>query len=245
MICLDAKEQAISIKRLAVALLSAAPALVVPAHAQTPSFDGGDEVTLSDAGAGTGIRAPARFEGTFTQIRQGAAAGDTRNGFSANADHEITGKLVWTPDERPAHPKTFGDVDSRFYLPTDGELTVNVKIEARSQAGTCMRETSKTFAVRQLPPAAFQNLYLEVAADGRYKMRLGMINYFLPVEAVQRCTFKAHSDARDAVPVNDVGVVIGPQEGMMTDNAIAGTTEQPVVYGVHSYSGQWDFKRVN
>jgi hypothetical protein len=259
----EAKEVAMSLQRLAVILLSAAPVLVVPARAQTPSFQDGDAVT-TDLSARTSPSAkaekhaeggevtprtetssPARFEGTFTQTRQPAAAGNTRFASSANTDHEITGRLVWTPDEHPGHPKTFGDVDSRFYVPTDGELTVNVKLETRSQAGTCTRDGSKTFAVRALPRAALQNLYLEVAADGRYKIRLGMISYFLPVEAVQHCTFKVQSEARAAAPVNDVGVVIGPQQGSMTDDTLVGATEQPVVYGVHSYSGRWEFKGVD
>jgi len=250
-----------SLNRFAVVLLGAAPVLVVPAHAQTPPLEGEHEVTrswsasnappgsfgdgvLSDAGAAThkaGSRAPARFEGTFTQTRRGAAGG-ARNGFSATAAHEITGNLVWTPDGHPAHPKTFGDVDSQFYVPTDGELRVDVKIEAQSQAGTCTRDATKTFAVRKLPPAALQNVYLEVAADGRYNLRLGMISYFLPVEAAQRCSFKASSEA---APINDVGVVIGPQHGTMTGDAIVGATEQPIVYGVNSYSGEWDFKKVD
>lgn len=251
-----------SMNRFAVVLLSAAPVLVVPAHAQTPSFDGDNEVARSlsasnaaigglgpgttlDAGGPTRTSdagAAARFEGTFTQTRQGAAAGGARSAFSATADHEITGKLVWTADAHPAHPKTFGDVDSQFYVPTDGELTVGVKIEARSQTGTCTRDATKTFAVRKLPPAALQNLYLEVAADGRYKLRLGMISYFLPVEAVQRCSFKGSSEA---APINDVGVVIGPQHGVMTGDAIAGATEQPIPYGVNSYSGRWEFTKVD
>jgi len=250
-----------SMNRFAVVLLSAAPVLVVPAHAQTPPPEGEHEATRSlsasnaPAGSfGAGVlgdgtathkaetRAPARFEGTFTQTRQGAAGGGARSGFGATAEHEVTGKLVWTPDGHSAHPKTFGDVDSQFYVPTGGELTIEVKIEAQSQSGTCTRDASKTFSVSKLPPAALQNLYLEVAADGRYKLRLGMISYFLPVEAMQRCSFKASSEA---APINDVGVVIGPQQGVMTGEAIVGATEQPIVYGVNSYSGQWEFKKVD
>ena len=209
-----------------VALLIAAAVSVGPSRAQTPSLDGGAAlassqaatnvplslgvVALSNAGAATrksDLRAAVGFEGAFTQTRQGAAAGE-RYGYGANADHEITGRLVWTLDQRPAHPKTF--------------------------------------AIRDLPPAALQNLYLEVAADGRYKMRLGMISYFLQVEAVQRCTFRVRSDTRgNAVPINDVGVVIGPQQGVMTGDVIAGATQPAVVYGVHSYDGRWEFKRVD
>jgi len=247
-----------------VALLIAAAVSVGPSRAQTPSLDGGAAsassqaatnvplslgvVALSNASAATrksDLRAAVGFEGAFTQTRQGAAAGE-RYGYGANADHEITGRLVWTLDQRPAHPKTFADVDSQFYVPTDGEIKVDVKIQARSEGGTCIRNGSKTFAIRDLPPAALQNLYLEVAADGRYKMRLGMISYFLQVEAVQRCTFRVRSDTRgNAVPINDVGVVIGPQQGVMTGDVIAGATQPAVVYGVHSYDGRWEFKRVD
>jgi hypothetical protein len=247
-----------------IALLIAAAASVGPSRAQTPSLDGGNRlassqaaanvplslgaVALSNAGLATRrseVRALVRFEGTFTQTRQSAAAGE-RHDYGANADHAITGRLVWTPDPHPAHPKTFGDVDSQFYVPTDGEIKVDVKIQARSEGGTCIRGGSETFAIRDLPPAALQNLYLEVAADGRYKVRLGMISYFLPVEAVQRCTFKVHSSARsNPVPINDVGVVIGPQQGVMTGDVIAGATQPAIVYGVHSYDGRWEFKRVD
>jgi hypothetical protein len=59
---------------------------------------------------------------------------------------------------------------------------------------------------------------------------------------MQRCSFKASSEA---APINDVGVVIGPQQGVMTGEAIVGATEQPIVYGVNSYSGQWEFKKVD
>jgi hypothetical protein len=243
-----------------IALLIAAGVSVGPSRAQTPSLDGGTAlassqavtnvplglgvVALSNTGAATRkseLRPAVGFEGTFTQTRQGEPYG-----YGASADHEITGRLVWTLDQRPAHPKTFGDVDSQFYVPTDGELKVDVKLQARSEGGTCMRGGSKTFTIRDLPPAALQNLYLEVAADGRYKMRLGMISYFLQVEAVQRCTFKVHSDARgNAVPINDVGVVIGPRQGVMTGDVIAGATQPAVVYGVHSYDGRWQFRRVD
>ena len=248
--------------RSAVVLLGAATVLVEPAYAQTPSVEGQPEVTrtlsasnappgsfsagvLGDGSAATHkaeTRAHARFEGTFEQTRQVALGGGAHSGFSATAQHAITGSLVWTQDEHPAHPKTFGDVDSRFYVPTGGVLTVDVKIESQSQSGTCARDASKTFPIGKLPPAALQNLYLEVAADGRYKLRLGMISYFLPVEATQRCTFKA---ASEAAPINDVGVVIGPQQGAMTGDAIVGATEQPIVYGVNTYSGRWEFKGVD
>jgi hypothetical protein len=241
-------------KRLAwLFFLSTAPALVGPARAQTPASAGGYAAASS---ASITNALPERFEGTFTQTQQSAATvagalsgpaaatSAAPSGIAgASADHEITGKLVWTPTDQSTRPKTFGEVDSQFYVPTDGELNVHFKMEARSPDGTCTREVSKTFAIRELPPAAFQRLYLEVAADGRYKMVLGMTNYFLPLEAAQRCTFKA-AGARATVPVNEAGVVIGPQEGVLAGDAIEGATAQPIVYGVHSYSGRWEFKKV-
>lgn len=229
-----------------LAFLGAAAALIASARAQTPSSDGSYAVTSNPTVANA---LPQRFEGTFTQTQQSAAppgpattASAARSGLAdTSSDHEITGTLVWTPTNESTRGKTFGEIDSQLYVPTDGELTVHFKTEARSADGTCTQEVSKTFAIRELPPAAFQRLYLEVAADGRYKMMLGMTNYFLPLEAAQHCTFKS-AGARATVPVNEAGVVIGPQEGVLTGDAIEGETSKPIVYGVHSYSGRWEFK---
>jgi len=235
-------------KKLAwLAVLGAAPVLLATAQTESPSSD----TYAIDRTASSADALPDRFEGTFTQTQQSAATvagalvgpANAVGAAGTSAQHEITGTLVWTPIELSTRPKTFGDVDSQFYVPTDGELTVRYKMEARSAEGTCTLEGNKTFAIRRLPPAAFQRLYLEVAADGRYKMMLGMTNYFLPLEAVQRCTFKAPAGTRASVPVTEAGVVIGPQEGVLTDSAIAGATAKPIIYGVHSYRGRWEFKK--
>jgi hypothetical protein len=47
---------------------------------------------------------------------------------------------------------------------------------------------------------------------------------------------------KQAVVVNDAGIVIGRQEGQITDEGVVGHTATPIVMGVHSYTGSWEFK---
>jgi hypothetical protein len=211
------------------------------------------------------IRPAVRFEGTFSQSQNssvgpadlagalppglppglGAAlgAGAARYGIGATMVSEISGTLVWTPEEGAQRAKTFGDVDSTFYVPTDGEITVDVKSVGQSNAGACTINGNKTFSIRSLPPPGRQFLVLEVAADGRYKMMLGMISYFLQFQATQTCRVRRR-ETNEPVIVNDAGVVIGPQQGSLTADGIAGETPQPIVFGVHSYVGRWAFRRI-
>lgn len=46
------------------------------------------------------------------------------------------------------------------------------------------------------------------------------------------------------VNVNSVGIVIGQQDGRVTEEGVAGRTAQPIVYGPLSYTGEWRFKRI-
>jgi hypothetical protein len=46
------------------------------------------------------------------------------------------------------------------------------------------------------------------------------------------------------VNINSVGIVIGQQDGRVTDEGIAGQTTQPIVYGPLSYTGEWQFKKL-
>ena len=46
------------------------------------------------------------------------------------------------------------------------------------------------------------------------------------------------------VNVNGVGIVIGQQDGLVTDEGVVGQTAQPIVYGVLSNTGEWQFRKV-
>ena len=158
---------------------------------------------------------------------------------------KVTGSLVWTPEPNSQRAGTFGDVASQFYVAMEGEVTAAIDNDSRSRAGTCAQEGSKTYAIKDLPPAARQYLVLEVAADGRYRMMLGMVSMFLQFQATQKCSSRMPGPNNNGkVNVNSVGIVIGQQEGRITEQGIAGQTPQPIVFGVLSYIGEWQFKKI-
>ena len=128
-------------------------------------------------------------------------------------------------------------------MPSDGEITVSIDNDNKSRAGSCVQQGSKTFAFKDLAPGARQYLVLEVASDGRYRMMLGMVSMFLQFEAMQKCSIRVPG-ANAKIPVNSVGIVIGQQEGQVTDTGVAGRTEQPIVFGPLSYTGVWQFKKM-
>jgi hypothetical protein len=164
-------------------------------------------------------------------------------GINVTGRQKVTGRLVWTPEQNSRRAGTFNEVPSQFYAATEGEITASIDNEGRSRAGSCAQEGSKTFAIKDLPPGAHQYLVLEVAADGRYRMMLGMISAFLQFEATQKCSGRVPG-GNAKVNVNDVGIVIGQQDGRIIDEGFAGQTAQPIVLGPHSYTGGWQFKKM-
>jgi hypothetical protein len=218
-------------------------------------FDVGSQNRAGFATAEWKIRAAVPFEGTFTQRRlmnisgaglpeQARALGADRYGVGFSADDEITGSLRWTPEENSARPSSFGDLGSVFYVPTDGEITVKVGGDGRSIAGNCTHEGSKTFPLRQLPPAALQYLVLELAGDGRYKIWLGMLSYYLQFQVETKCRVRTGQRLEQPFDINDAGIVLGQQEGVVTNETIAGETPAPIVIGYDRYTGRWEFRKV-
>jgi hypothetical protein len=210
----------------------------------------------SHAGPGYGtwkIRAAVPYEGTFTQSAKMTAtgadvpgplgAGAQRYGMGASSDYETTGRVLWTPEEKSSRAGSFGEVASAFLVPTDGEIRVDATGEGHSVAGRCTHKGGKTFAIRDLPPEALQYTLLEIAADGRYKLWLGMVSYFLQFQVEGECDVVGGKRMRQTLDVNEAGIVIGQQEGVLVGDAISGATAAPIVMGVHRYTGNWDFKK--
>jgi len=185
------------------------------------------------------------LEGQFSQKQQMAMAPSqfAAYGISATADYRTQGRLVWTSDPDSAQAHTFGDVASLFYVPTDGEITVTVDTEGKSAAGSCTYEGSKTFPIKSLPPAALEYLQLELAADGRYRLMLGMISKYLQFEVKRNCRIPvAPGFGGGTEIVNAAGIAIGKQEGTIVDDAVAGHTAAPITMGPISITGDWQFK---
>lgn len=199
------------------------------------------------------IRAAVPYEGTFTQTGQLALSGADLSGpFAASAQaygigfsgrSELNGRVVWTPETESTRAGSFGEVASLFYVATDGEIRVEVSGEGRSVAGRCKYEGTKTFPITGLPPDALRLVLLEVAADGRYKLWLGMISAYLQFEGQQECETRVGPRMTERVQVNNVPIALGLQEGMVTRDTIAGATPGPIAVGVDSYTGRWEFKK--
>ncbi|HTL49871.1 MAG TPA: hypothetical protein VL219_04350 [Steroidobacteraceae bacterium] len=189
------------------------------------------------------------LEGEFAQDGVTAVTG-AAYGVGMNANYRITGRVLWAPKQDSPHDGTFGDMSSTILVPKDGEIAVQAVSAGKSIAGSCKVEGSKTFQIKGLPPEALQYLTLEIAADGRYRLMLGMISMYLQFQATQNCSIHAApgfpmpvpGGGKQAVVVNDAGIVIGRQEGQITNDGVVGRTATPIVMGVHSFTGSWDFK---
>jgi hypothetical protein len=214
-------------------------------------------VRASHAGPASGlwkIRAALPYEGTFTQTEHmeitGADIADAtvgasaqRYGVAASLDREIAGRLVWQLEEGSTRAGSFGDVASAFYVPADGEIRVNVKGAGRSLAGRCTYEEEKTFKVRELPAEALRLTLLEIAADGRYNLWLGMVSSFLQFQVEEVCQTRVGRGLRQTFDVNDAAIVLGQQQGVVTDDKVSGATQAPIVFGPLHYTGSWEFTK--
>jgi len=226
-----------------------APLFMTYTASATPKRGNGfDIAATSRAGLAGGewrIAELVKFEGTFSQT-EATSMSPGVYAIGVNMRQKVTGRLVWTPETNASRARSFGEVASQFYVATEGEITASIDNDSRSRAGSCAQEGSKTFAIKDLPPAARQYLVLEVAADGRYHMMLGMISMFLQFEATQRCSGRVAPvpGGNSRINVNSVGIVIGQQDGRVTDEGVAGKTAQPIVYGPLSYTGEWHFKKI-
>ncbi|HEX7237104.1 MAG TPA: hypothetical protein VF405_09100 [Gammaproteobacteria bacterium] len=229
------------------------------ASANPRNADGFDIGARSRAGWAAGtwqIVAAAPFEGTFTQTRtmnaSGAnlpadarALGADRYGVGASANYEITGRLRWTVEEGSTRPSSFGDAGSTFYVPTAGEIKVSVHGNGRSAAGACTHDGDHTFQLAELPREALQYMVLEVAGDGRYKLWLSMVSYYLQFKVQAKCDFTSRARAvEQTLDINDAGIVLAQQEGVLMNDAVIGQTAAPITMGYDRYEGRWEFRKV-
>ena len=226
------------------------------ASANPQNAHGFDVAARSRAGIAAAewhIVAATPFEGTFTQTRtmniSGAnlpadvRAGAERYGVGVSANYEITGRLRWTVENGSTRPSSFGDLGSTFYVPTDGEITVNIRGDGRSVAGACTHEGSRTFRLADLPREALQYMVLEIGGDGRYKVWLSMVSYYLQFKVQGQCNVRTGKRLEQTLDVNDAGIVLAQQEGVVTNEAVVGQTAAPIVYGTDRYEGRWEFRK--
>jgi hypothetical protein len=180
------------------------------------------------------------LEGTFSQTdssAQTAAIGTIAH------DYTITGRLVWEreDEELPSLPSFGDDTPSWFLRPSAGEIAVEVNAEGRGiTGGQCVVSGEKTFRLADLPADARANLLLELAADGRYKLSLGVSSRYLltPVETVCRVMGR---EVRSSEEWNDVAIAIGRQQGTVSEDGVVGRLDPPIRQGPSVINGSWSF----
>jgi hypothetical protein len=223
---------------------AAAPFVITYTATATPKRGNGFDVAAKSragfAGGEWRIAELVKFEGTFSQDEVTSGSSGL---YTVGLRQKVTGRLVWMPEQNSQRAGTFADAPSQFYVATDGEITASIDNDNRSYAGTCTAKGSKTFALKDLPPGARQYLVLEVTADGRYRMMLGMVSYFLKFDATQRCTGLVRVPDQKT-NVNSVGIRIGQQDGRVGDEGVVGQIQPPIVDGPLSYTGEWRFKKI-
>ena len=184
-----------------------------------------------------------KFEGTFTQVDKTAGSLSV---LSANTVETVTGRLVWAPDRERQHAPTFGDVSSVFYVPSDGEITIETSTATgNSVGGACESQGSKTFALGSLPEGVLQYLLLEIAADGRYNLVLAIPDYpqtTWEIDAV--CRIRGTRTTRQKIPAARPAVQIGRQQGRLNDDESFVCDMAPIRRGPLEITGQWSFKKL-
>lgn len=209
--------------------------------------DGIGLLALSRAGVAEGkwrIIDRARYEGTFTQVSTTTQASGLG---TANNNDRVTGRLVWTTDDAPKAKPSFGDVPSAFYKVTGGEVTYEFDYDFAGLANSnCKHHGRRTFSLDGLPPNALRYMQLEVAADGRYRMMLGIADrdvwsiWKMDVDAV--CTFPTGHVTREKIAVNQYGVEIGRQQGALdADEGFSG--KYSARRGPMTITGDWSFSK--
>ena len=186
------------------------------------------------------------LEGTFSQTQSApltAAIGTITHNYT------VTGRLVWKRRQEageenvPMSPSFGTDTVSWFLRPKAGEIAVEVNNESRGVGGgQCTVTGMQTFRFEQLPAAALQHLWLELAEDGRYKLSLGVISRYLltPVELVcQVAGRKVRS-----TEMWDTAVAIGVQQGTVGEEGLVGRLDPPVRLGAATINGQWSFATI-
>ena len=204
-----------------------------------------DAVATSRAGVANGKwRIVDRYEGTFSQV---ARTNGSLSVLSSNVVETLTGRLVWSPKNTGTPAPSFGDVASTFYVPTEGDITIELSsVNANSAGGaSCETQGRRTFGLAELPPSALQYLLLEIAADGRYRLVLGIPDFPQTTwEAEGVCRFPGAGSRRQTVPAALPAVEIGIQQGTLDgERAVVG--EMPAqTRGPRTTTGNWSFKLV-
>lgn len=202
-----------------------------------------DAVATSRAGVANGKwRIVDRYEGTFTQV---AKTNGSLSVLSTNVVETLKGRLVWSSNNTGTPTPSFGNVPSTFYVPTEGEITMELSAVNTTSAGgaSCETQGRRTFALGELPPSVLQYLLLEIAADGRYRLVLGMPDYPQTTwEAEGVCRFPGGGSQRQTVPAALSAVEIGIQQGTLNgEQAVVG--EMPAqTRGPRTTTGEWSFK---
>jgi hypothetical protein len=178
-------------------------------------------------------------EGTFTQVDRTEASVGV---FSGTTVETLNARLVWSPDNSGRTAPTFGDVPSAFYRPTGGEFTIETSnVNTGVAASNCATRGRETFAFARLADK-LQYLSLEIAADGRYRLVLGIPDYpQTPWEMEAVCNFPGGNTVRQQVPAMLPAVTIGIQQGMLNaDQAVVGEMV-PQQRGPRTTTGNWSF----
>jgi hypothetical protein len=222
---------------------NAAVTLTYTASERPRRGHGIDAVATSRAGVANGKwRIVDRYEGTFSQV---ARTNGSLSVLSSNVVETLTGRLVWSSKNTGTPAASFGDVVSAFYVPTEGEITIELSGVNTNSAGgaSCETQGRRTFALGDLPPSVLQYLLLEIAADGRYKLVLGIPDYPQTAwEAEAVCRFPGAGSQRQTVPAALPAVEIGIQQGTLDgEQAVVG--EMPAqTRGPRTTTGDWSFK---
>lgn len=169
-----------------------------------------------------------------------------KDSLTAQTFTRVTGNLVWKPEkgEQRSSP-TFGDVQSTFFRPTEGEITIEEEFVnyGFGGPGKCAGSGRKTFSMDQLAQGALRHMLLEIAADGRYKVTLVIPDNPDPFPRWKfdsTCTFP-NVTAHEPVEVRYVAVVLGRQQGVVDDNGINGQLQPPIRRGPRFITGDWSF----
>jgi hypothetical protein len=185
-----------------------------------------------------------KIEGTFTQIDSAPMGNTLGSGTDAQ---KILGTVVFAPvDDEPPVAPSFGEMKSSFFHASTGTITVDLHTEFQGLAGSrCTSSGNKSFALADLPLRLRRYLWLELADDGRYKLSLGLPDriwqiWKMDVESV--CRFPTGHVVRERLPVNQVALVLGVQEGKLSpEDGITGRLSAPIRQGPRSIDGNWSF----
>jgi hypothetical protein len=71
-----------------------------------------------------------------------------------------------------------------------------------------------------------------------------MVSYYLQFKTQERCSDTTGQRLEQTLDLNDAGLVLLQQEGVVTNDAVMGQTAAPITEGVFRYEGRWEFRKV-